>query len=561
MRARYAPLGDDALAVTFEGQSIAARPGETIAAALTAAGILDLRTTQSGATRGIFCGMGVCQDCLVEVNDVPNRRACMTKIEPGMEIRRQPARARLPRPASIKPVPPSEPLHCDVLVVGGGPGGLNAAIAAAEAGVRVMLVDERPLPGGQYYKQPAPELLLPKKRLNDRQFANGRELIQRAAATGVAMIRGSVFNAPEPLALAIESNGTTRLIHCSRLILATGAIESARPVPGWTLPGVMTTGAAQTLLRSYGVLPGHRVLLAGNGPLNLQVACELLQAGATIAAVAEAASPLRPRAWRALKDMLVTAPDLLLAGTEYLAKLRMRRVPVHFGTTILAIEKDHKLVATLASGQRYEVDAVCMGYGFTPATELSRLIGCEHDYCAKRGHLTTRRNDDCRTSIEAVFAVGDGAGFSGARAAEAEGQIAAISAAIDIGITATSELLAKREQARRSLRQQQRFQSALWRLFEPHPPVMAAPDSQTLLCRCEEVTIGAVAELTQASIGTVKRLTRLGMGRCQARYCGPLAAKLLAEMRETAVSQTDFPAPRPPIKPVSIATLARLYRR
>src|SRR5262245_44185860 len=288
MRANYAPLAGDRIAFLFEGREIEGRKGETVAAALTAAGILSIRRTRNGASRGVFCGMGVCQDCLVAINGRSNQRACMTKLEPGMRGMGQGLSPAQPGTTPAKsPVSPAR--DCDVLVVGGGPAGLSAAAVAAETGAIVVLVDDRPVPGGQFYKQPLPELALPPQRLADRQFSKGRALIARAQAAGVLFVRGTVFDAEPPSVIALESDGRAARIAGRRLILATGAFERGRPVPGWTLPGVMTTGAAQTLLRSYGVVPGRQVLIAGNGPLNLQVALELHRAGATIVAIVEAA--------------------------------------------------------------------------------------------------------------------------------------------------------------------------------------------------------------------------------------------------------------------------------
>ena len=184
MRANFAPLASDRLTFLFEGREIEGRKGETIAAALTAAGILPIRRTRNGSARGLFCGMGVCQDCLVEIDGTPNQRACMTKLECGMRVVGQ----QLPRAHRPKPPAPAitkPPRDGDILVVGGGPAGLSAAAAAAEAGARVVLVDERPVPGGQFYKQPIPELSLPPRRLADGQFSKGRDLIARARAAGV----------------------------------------------------------------------------------------------------------------------------------------------------------------------------------------------------------------------------------------------------------------------------------------------------------------------------------------------------------------------------------------
>ncbi len=561
MRANFAPLGTDRLDFDFAGKRIEARKGETVAAALTAAGIVALRRTRNGGERGVFCGMGVCQDCLVEIDGMPNRRACMTKVESGMQVRGQGLpRAGRPNAPGGSPVP--VPRHCDVLVVGGGPAGLSAATVAAEAGVAVVLVDERPVPGGQFYKQPIPELDLPPRRLAEAQFSGGRALIARAMAAGVQFVKGSVFGAALPPSVALECDGEAATIGAYRLILATGAFERGRPVPGWTLPGVMTTGAAQTLLRSYGVVAGRRMLIAGNGPLNLQVAVELHRAGAAIVAVVEAAPRPGLGSLADLAQMAVNAPDLVLDGIGYVAALAGSRIPLIHSAAIDRIDPGERLAATLTSGQRYQADVVCMGYGFLPSNELARLLGCRHHYDSRQRVLRTARDENGRSSIDAVFAVGDGTGLGGARAAEAEGAIAGLAAAIDIGVRPSPAALADDKRARADLVRQRRFQRALWQLFEPAPALAGAPPSDTVVCRCEEVMAGSLTDhfLAGAPIGTVKRATRLGMGRCQARYCGPLTVDLLARQGGHCPSELDFPAPRPPVKPVALAVLAALER-
>jgi len=267
LRVAGAALGTNSVAIDLEGRAIHGRPGETLAAALTAVGERELRETASGALRGLFCGMGVCQECLVEIDGKANQRACMTKLDGSVSVRRQShlagTQASLAAGRNAEEV-----LTPDVLVLGGGAGGLNAATAAARAGAHVLLVDERPQDGGQYYKQPLDlggRAALP----DDAQFAGGRALIAEAKAAGAAFLSGAqVWGVFEPLDLMIFDGKASRPCRPRRLIVATGAYERGVPFPGWTLPGVMTTGAAQTLLRSYGVLLGRRVLVAGNGPLN-----------------------------------------------------------------------------------------------------------------------------------------------------------------------------------------------------------------------------------------------------------------------------------------------------
>ncbi len=529
----------DEVTLRFDGAEILARRGESIAAALTRAGIFDIRSGH-----GMFCGMGVCQECLVDL-DGRTVRACMTEVAGphcigrGTPVGAPPSVA----PIDIDAIPVVTP---EVLVIGGGAGGFSAAAAAAEAGAKVVLLDERARPGGQYYKQPAHG-----PAHDDRQFADGRALIARARQAGVRIVgKAEVWGAFAPLDLAALDETGVSIYRPQRLIVATGAYERGLPVPGWTLPGVMTTGAAHTVLRSFVVVPGKRVLLAGNGPLNMQVAVELARRGVDVVAVAESAPRLGPRSAAALWAMATSAPGLLRDGIAMLAELQRRRVPVLFGHTLVGVEaREGGLVARLGS-VRYEVDAVCMGYGFQPSNELLRALGCRHSFDERRGHLVTERDADCTTSVAGVYAVGDCCGLGGAHAAVAEGIIAGVAAA---GNAPPPGLMRERDAARRNLARHRRFQDGLWRLFAaPRPRI--APES--IVCRCESVTLSTIEAAMadgRPSIGEVKRLTRAGMGSCQGRYCAPLLAELLAR----PIDEMALFAPRAPVKPVTIAELSR----
>src|SRR5262249_46664017 len=160
--------------------------------------------------RGLFCGMGVCQECLVEIDGVSNQRACMTKLDRPLSIRRQTHLAKASVPATIAEPQPEDalPLEPDVLVIGGGAGGLNAARAVALAGAKVVRADDRPLPGGQYYKQALPIARLASEHASDRQFAGGRALIEAVDRAGVVTLRGGrVWGAFEPLELTLLHDG------------------------------------------------------------------------------------------------------------------------------------------------------------------------------------------------------------------------------------------------------------------------------------------------------------------------------------------------------------------
>ncbi len=535
---------------TFDGDGITATDGQSLAAALTGAGRREFRVTAQGSPRGIFCGMGVCQDCLVSVDGTPNRRACMTKAADGMTVETQHAFPELGTDSRLPETPRVRVLTPDVLVIGGGAGGLSATIAARRAGADVVTLDERTVEGGQYYKQSADGSLL------DAQQAEGAGLVEDARASGAEIIRGvEIWGAFDgPLVLA-ERDGAALIVRPRTVIVATGAYERPIIVPGWTLPGVMTTGAAQTLWRSYRTLPGRRIVVCGSGPLNMQVALELADGGAEIALVAETApSPfLHPLRGARLS---IHGPALAWQGLAMLRSLRRRRVPVRNGLRLSAVEEvESGLSVTFRrkSGGTHTVqaDSLCMNAGFEPQNEILRLLGARMTYDPAAGHLRCERSETLETSVPGIFAVGDCAGLGGAPAACAEGRIAGRSAAAQSGHGDAYDLFADQ----RALRRHRRFQKALWQLHDVSPTPVGGLPHDTILCRCEEITVGdalAGYAVTPGHLGTLKRATRVGMGRCQGRYCGPAAARLIVEHTGEALTDRSFFAPRVPVKPVAI---------
>src|SRR5215470_11805693 len=532
------------IAFRFDGRELSALPGETIAAALAAADIVALRQARSGSPRGPFCGMGVCFDCLVTVDGRPNQRACLSKVEAGMDVRSSPAATA----AGGGPAEAAAEIACDVLVVGAGPAGLAAARALALAGAEVVVLDERLHAGGQYFKPLAPSHQADASVL-DRQFRDGAVLRQSAVLAGVTIVNeATVWAAFSPAEIAAVVSGQARLYRPQRLVLATGAYEQSWPVPGWTLPGVMTVGGLQTLARSYRVAPGQRIVIAGNGPLCLQTAVELLDGGADVVAVLEAAARPGVGRWRDLLAAASADPFLLADGVSMVRRLSSR---LQWNRRVTRLVGAERVRAVEAGDLAIEADIVALNYGFASSSELARALGCAHRFAPRgNGSMETLANEEGRTSLGEVFAIGDGARFGGAHAALAQGAIAASAIVRDLGFRAVEP-----KAARKTLAAAGRFQSALWRLFETPPLEVAAIADEAIVCRCEEVTAGTLRRLIAAghdSPASLKRACRVGMGRCQGRYCAALVARMSGER----VDEFGLFAPRPPAKPVPIRALS-----
>lgn len=462
----------------------------------------------------------------------------------------------------------------EVAVVGAGPAGLEATIKAAGAGATVALIDRQPRPGGQYYKQPAPGL--ERRGAHGRRDEERRALLQRLA--GLENVRPyddtvvwGLFSAGDgEWLLAMHGPAAPYRLHAAVVILATGAYDRVIPFPGWTLPGVMTTGAAQTLLEHQGVLPGRRVLVSGSGPLLLTAAAGLTRAGADVVAVLEAARPKLARLWP-LVPALRGQSARLLEGAESWRTLRAARVPYHLGTAVVAATGEEEVrQATFTrldddwrplpgSEKTVAVDTVVVGHGFLSASRLTRMVGCQHDFRPEAGGYVPRRDMHMETTRPGIFAAGDGAGVGGAALSRSEGRVAGLAAAFRVGCLDAARAAAALHTERRVLRREQRFARRLGALFQPRRGLYDALDEETVVCRCEEVPLAAIRQAAAAGAGTideVKGLTRTGMGNCQGRICEETAARLLARERGLAPAEVGCFTVRPPLYPLTVAELA-----
>jgi NADPH-dependent 2,4-dienoyl-CoA reductase/sulfur reductase-like enzyme len=554
----------------FEGDVVVARRGESVAAALINARHYGCRDSETTGQRGVFCGMGVCSECAVSIDGASGLLACMEKVVPDMRVSRNPSRKQLSEASDASPLPEEEVIT-EVLVIGAGPGGLRAALAAARCGARVVIVDERSAPGGQFFKQPVSTLTVEHKKL-DHQYQMGRVLLASVVAAGVEVRRGTrVWGAIGPHEIYAVSDDRRLTLRTERLVIAAGAFERGVPFPGWTTPGVMTSGAAQTLLRSYLVAAGTRVLVSGNGPLNLQVAAELTTAGVEVVAVCESAPLWRASNARHLAGMMSAAPGYFREGLSYVNVLARSRVPILSRSAVIEVRGDeHAEVAVVArldaagrpvpnTSRSFDVDAVCLGYGFVPSSELARSLGCSHHVDPTTAALVVDRDPTGQTSIEGVWVVGDGGGIAGAQVAQAMGTLAGFDAACSLGHVAGQTAQGDRRTNEKALRRHQRFQRSLWRQFAAPSLRDQLATPETIICRCEEVTLAQLTSRVEpwlAAAGSLKRVTRAGMGKCQGRYCSPLLSELAA--RESGIAPNEYSGfvAQSPYLPVAVAALA-----
>lgn len=554
---------------SFEKQSLIGEPGDSIASALVRNAQLLCRRNDEGDGRGIFCGMGVCNECAVEVDGKPGVLSCMTALQPGMNVGVQEQYRDAPDFSGDSEATqlPEEEIACDVMIIGGGPAGLSLAknLKRSAPDLAIVIVDERKSLGGQYFKQ---EQVHSTRDKSDQQFAEGAALIDDVKASGARIFNGvTIWAAFDPDHLLGYDQERRYKFRPKELVIATGAYERGIPMPGWTLPGVMTTGAAQTLLRSYSVSPGDRILVAGNGPLNLQMAAELTRQGTDVVALIESGRIFSLRSILLTLALGITSPSMALRGLGYFLTIKRAGIPYYSAATVSAFQGKEKVeratVTSLRSGKevaRFDVDAVSMGYGFIPSNEIARNLGAKHEIDRATRGLRTETRFDGRTTRDHLWVIGDGRSINGAQVAKLRGALLADSLAKSLGARKLKPLQGFRTMAKKiSLARQLLFQRILWQVYRSPVIFDQFATNETTICRCLSITKGEILEDLTAdmrSAGALKRVNRVGMGKCQGRYCSPFAQKIVEDATGSQPDAYSGFAPQLPIKPTSIANIA-----
>lgn len=453
----------------------------------------------------------------------------------------------------------------DVVVIGAGPAGMSAAIGLRAHGRTVLVVDEQPAPGGQIWRAVEAVAATPTGRLLGDEYRAGAGLAERFRACGA-------FYEPDTQVWQIEPDwhvymtrqGRAEVVRAGRVVLALGAQERPAPFPGWTLPGVLTVGAAQILLKTSRQVPAEPVWVAGSGPLPLLYMAQLLRAGGRIAGWLDT-SP--PGGWRRALPWLgdaLSAWGEVSKGLAWLRQIRAAGVKRVRGVTALRALGDGRLreIEYTAGGvtKRAPAGVLLSHEGVVPSIHMTRALECAHSWNPRQACLAPDLDAWGQTSRPGIYVAGDGAGIGGAQAACVRGELVAAGIALHSGrLTAPAvETLAAPLRAR--LAALLRLRPMLDALYPPRAGIFA-PSDDTIVCRCEELTAGDIrraAAIGQPGPNQIKSYTRAGMGPCQGRQCGYTIAHIVAAEQKRPVAEVGFYRIRPPLKPLTLGELASL---
>jgi len=445
----------------------------------------------------------------------------------------------------------------DLVIIGAGPAGLAAACEARALGLSVVLLDEQAAIGGQIYRgiESAPS---DRVGILGKDYAAGRALALEFRNSGAQYFdSATVWNVASDGAVDYVRSDRSQRVIGKHVLLASGAMERPFPIDGWTLPGVMSAGAGQILLKGSGALPSGPVVLAGCGPLLYLLAWQYLRAGATIQAVVDTTTASAySRAIRHLAGALTGWRDLA-KGIRLLAALRRHGVPVFSGASELSVEGENQIegFSFMRRGRRVRLPAslLFLHQGVVPNTQLSWSIGAEHRW--NPDQLAWQPVTDAwgRLGETPIYVAGDSRAIVGAQASAVQGRLAALAIGERRGLV--TDIARRAAPLQREFRLCTRIRPFLDALYRPNDENRIPQNDAVVVCRCEEVTAGQIrgyVELGCKGPNQTKAFGRSGMGPCQGRFCGLTVTEIIGRARGVEPCDVGYYRIRPPIKPVML---------
>lgn len=448
----------------------------------------------------------------------------------------------------------------DLVVVGAGPAGIAAAAASAQAGASTLLLDENPGPGGQVWRGLTSTPLTNKEMLG-KDFWDGLAELQKLRDSSAEVVRcATVWSIDPALQVGVSHSGASQIVQARRIVIATGAMERPFPIPGWTLPGVMTAGAAQTMLKSSGLVPSGPTVIAGQGPLLWLLAGQILRMGGRVDLMLDT-TPRGQFAAAIPKALSFLTTPYFRKGLKMLREVRSKvRIVKHVARIEAHGEGQLERVTwETTRGQRGEmaIRLLLLHQGVVPNVNLAMSAGAAHDWDTLQLCWRPRLDDDGHSTVPGIYIAGDGAGIGGVSVALARGRIAAHAAltamghtGLDTGLTAARAELARANRGRE-------FLDLLYRPAEQ----FRIPEGDTIVCRCEEIRardVLAAVDIGATGPNQLKAYLRAGMGPCQGRLCGLTVTELMAKARGTTPEAIGYYRLRAPVKPLTLSELADL---
>lgn len=451
----------------------------------------------------------------------------------------------------------------DIAIIGAGPAGMSAAITATKAGARVVVLDDKPRSGGQIYRN-VDASPLAKPAVLGADYLKGGEITAAFKRCAAEHIHGvNVWHAGDNGELLFSLDGETQRLTARQIIVATGAMERPFPIPGWHLPGVMSAGSAQVMLKSDGLVRDGAVF-AGTGPLLYLIVAQYLRLGVKVKALVDTTPKQNYLSSMSEITGAMSAPGMLIKGLGLMNEIRKSDTKVYRFAEGLEVQGEDacKSLSFNISGRKHEIvtEHLFLHQGVIPNLNMTQALGLKHTWCEQQ-LCWKPETDSWGQSSQGVIAVaGDSSGIVGADSAAAMGRICAQRQLVNIGLITAQQAEHEAADDLNFMLKQQRFRRFIDRLYRPLEQHRKPTDDQTVVCRCEERTVKDLKQgfaLGGREPNQLKSQTRCGMGPCQGRMCGHTVSELLAEWRNEPVADVGYYRLRSPMRLVTLQELSR----
>lgn len=455
----------------------------------------------------------------------------------------------------------------DIAIIGAGPSGMQAAMTATSYGASVVVIHDRASAGGQIYRN-VTKSPIPDKSILGSDYTKGQLLVEQFMACSAEVVLGaSVWHVGDNGEVLYSLNQQTHTLQAKEVIVTTGAMERPFPIKGWHLPGVMSAGSAQVMLKSDGLVRDNAIFV-GSGPLLYVIVAQYLRLGVSVKAVVDTTPKENYlKAGVKITDSL-THLDMMFKGLGLLNEIRRANVPFHRFADGVEIIGENKAqgVRFNQSTKSYELECehVFLHQGVIPNLNLTRALGLKHEWSQQQLCWRPALNKWGQSSVANISVAGDSSGIVGADGAEHSGVISALNSLSRLKMISEPDRdsLAQAHFAPlNKLNRFRRFIDALYRPIEQHRiPI----DEGVIVCRCEEKTVGDIrVGFQQGAIepNAMKGITRCGMGPCQGRQCGHTVSELLAKWQNKPVSDIGYYRLRSPMRLLTLEELSHFTVR
>lgn len=462
----------------------------------------------------------------------------------------------------------------DVIIVGSGLAGIVAGTILADHGLDVLLFDENIHLGGQLLRR-IPEQLGEYSPKLDKIKKIGFSLVEQIKQKKITLMnRTTLMGVYPPSEILVEWNREkTYAFNYECLLVATGARERFFPFPGWTLPGVYSTGLLQVMMKSSGVLPARRTIIAGSGLFLMAAAYEYLKNGGQLLGIMEQTPMLNKIKFF---PQIFHQSAKFWEGARYLSLIYRKRVPLKYRRKVVEARGEKQVEEVVigrvdakgrlipGSEKTYSVESLAIGYGFVPNVEAAQLAGCELEYQPEKGGWIVKVNDDLETNVAGIIAAGEITGIGGGQKSINEGKLAAYNILRHLGQEKDSSLARVVTKLKKERKHHLSFAKYFNSLYRVEPQSLLELSDETIVCRCESVTVGQIKEAVEMGCynpNALKIATRCAMGKCQGRTCAPIIYDLLQVLCQKKGEEIGLFTVRPPLKPVSIKALQDSVRQ